>query len=146
MLVVAPVLVLPKLFGSWQEEPGQEPGIVLGRPERPAGLAVGGRPLFPLPARGLAGHTGERVEGETAVLAVVSPSGFWVGADDDRQRILVRQPKEPVVVTAGAPVVLEGRIRPLPADFATRFGISGGDAEVVAGQGHYIEASRVRLV
>ncbi len=146
VLVVAPVLVLPKLFGASEEERGREPGIVLRQPERPTGLAVGGRPLFPLAAGSLARHAGQRVEGETAVLALVSPSGFWVGTEDDGQRVLVRQPREPVVVTEGAPVVLVGRIQALPADFAARFGISGGDADLVRRQGHYIEASRVRLV
>ena len=143
VLVVAPVVVLPRVLGGSGDGPATEHGVQLGEADRPVGLAVGGRPLFPLPAS-LAGLTGQRVRGETAVLAVASPAAFWVGMDD-QQRLLVRPPAA-TGVAEGAPLVLEGTLRRLPPDFAGRFGVGPVDAELLRRQGHYIEATKVEPV
>ena len=143
VLALAPVVVLPRILGGPGEGSGTEPATQAGDAERPTGLAVGGRPLFPLPAS-LAGLTGRRVRGETAVLAVASPVAFWVGTDGD-QRLLVR-PTAATGVAEGTPLVLEGTLRRLPPDFATRFGVAPADADLARRQGHYIEATTVERV
>lgn len=145
MLVVAPVLVLPKLFGGSGHRSRPDPGIRLEQSDHPTGLAVAGRPLFPLPG-GLARLSGRRVRGEAAVLAVASPTAFWVGTDD-RQRLLVRHGRANPALAEGDPLVLEGTIRPLPADFPARFGVAAaGDVQLLRRQGHYIDATRVKVV
>ncbi len=142
--MTAPVLTLPKLFGnSTADPPGVAPDTAGEQPGRFSGLVVDGRPLFPLPAGDLARYAGQAVEGEAAVLAVVSEDAFWVGSDAS-QRLLVWQPGAPVPLEEAAPLWLEATVRPLPPDFADRLGVASPEDQArVRNQGVYLEATRV---
>jgi hypothetical protein len=80
------------------------------------------------------------------VQAVAGDGAFWVGTDSTNRMLVVVGSSQSgsATVSAGDTVSLDGTLRVLPVDFATRYGISdSGDQSLLQRQGHYIEATRI---
>jgi hypothetical protein len=81
------------------------------------------------------------------VQAVVGDGTFWVGASDDGRMLVVVNPDQSgsaPTVSSGDSVTLDGTLRVLPVDFASRYGISDStDQSLLQREGHYIDATRV---
>ena len=101
----------------------------------------------------LSALAGQPVEARgVAVQSVVADEGFWVGSDQAR-RVFVfltlqarsRPGESPFQVRAGQSVDLTGTLKAVPKDL-TPFGVDEAEgAAQLRGQGHYVEATLVRL-
>ncbi len=116
-------------------------------------LTAGSRSLLPLSAGSLRSLSGQAVTGKGVVVeSVVADEGFWVGASATDRIFVFLLPQargsggeSGVQVRKGQRVELAGKLQPLPSSVAT---LGVDDAEGAAqlrSQGHYIEATSVRL-
>lgn len=117
-------------------------------------LTAGGRPLLDEAAAGrLSALTGQPVEGRAvAVQSVVADEGFWAGSDQSRRVFIFLTPQartrageSPFQVRAGQSVDFTGMLKAAPNDLSP-FGVDEAEgAAQLRGQGHYVEATTVRL-
>ena len=96
---------------------------------------------------------GQPVEGRAvSVQSVVADEGFWAGASEQNRVFIFLTPQartrtgeSPFQVRAGQRVDLTGSVKAVPADL-TPFGVDQSEgAAQLRSQGHYIEATSVRL-
>jgi hypothetical protein len=79
------------------------------------------------------------------VEATVGNGVFWIGTNPGDRLLVVANGSAPSV-RPGDVVSLEGTLRVLPVDFATRYGVSEStDQSDLQRTGHFIEADQVRL-
>ena len=117
-------------------------------------LTAGTRSLLPVPPRDeLATLTGREVVGRGApVQSVVADEGFWVGTSATERIFVFLTPaargtagESPFTVQAGQKADLTGTLRALSGE-ASSLGVDEAEgASVLRNQGHYVEASSVRL-
>jgi hypothetical protein len=79
------------------------------------------------------------------VEATVGNGVFWIGTSPDDRLLVVANASAPSVNT-GDSVSVDGTLRVLPVDFATRYGVSDStDQSDLQRTGHYIAADRIRV-
>ncbi|MDQ3979753.1 MAG: hypothetical protein M3314_09395 [Actinomycetota bacterium] len=117
-------------------------------------LTADTRSLLPVPPRDeLASLTGREVVGRAApVESVVADEGFWVGTSASDRIFVFLTPaargtpgESPFTVRAGQRVELRGTLRALSGE-PSSLGVDEPEgASVLRSQGHYVEATSVRL-
>jgi hypothetical protein len=79
------------------------------------------------------------------VEATVGNGAFWIGTSSNDRLLVVANGSAPSV-NQGDTVSLDGTLRVLPVDFATRYGVSDStDQSDLQRTGHFIEADQVRV-
>jgi len=120
----------------------------------PGNLVAAGRNVIDEAVAGrYAQLNGQPAEGRSVpVQSVVADEGFWVGQSEQSRAFVFLSPQarskpgeSPFQVKAGQRIDLTGVVKPVPADL-TPFGVDQAEGSgQLRSQGHYVEATSVRL-
>jgi hypothetical protein len=79
------------------------------------------------------------------VQSVVGDGVFWIGTSPTDRLLVIATDSSAPSVSSGDAVSVDGTLKVLPVDFATRYGVSDStDQSDLQRTGHYIEAERVQ--
>ena len=81
---------------------------------------------------------------DVPVETIVGNGDFWIGTSSEERLLVVPNGSAPSV-SPGDVVSIDGTLRVLPVDFATRYGVSDtSDQSDLQRTGHYIAADQIR--